>query len=117
MTTIIMLFMLPIGLYVYFNKEKKDNIAYQIVFDDFYNKTRNNQKLSHQEKLERFEQMLEQNDYDIIEADEEKVIGQKKILSMGLIMIGIGFYLIGLLFYLLYYFYIQKPHKVVFSLK
>ena len=116
MTTVLMLLMFPLGLYVYFGREKKDQLVYQSVFDNFYNKTLQNKNLNDAQKIERFEQMLEQNGYEIIELNEHKVIAQKKILSMGLIMMGIGIYFIGLLVYLLYYFYLQKPHEVMFSL-
>jgi hypothetical protein len=116
MTTILMLLMLPIGLYVYFGREKKDKEVYFAVFDDFYKKTVKSKILSEHQKIERFEQMLEQNGYKIVEVTSTKVVAQKKILSMGLMMIGIGFYIIGLFVYLLYYFYLQKPHEIVFSL-
>jgi len=116
MTTILMLLMFPIGLYVYYGMEKKDNRAYQAVFDNFYKETLNNKKLTKKDKLIRFEQMLEQNGYKIVEVTSTKVVAQKKILSMGLMMIGVGIYFIGLLVYLLYYFYIQAPHKIVFAL-
>jgi len=116
MTTVLMLLMFPLGLYVYFGREKKDQLVYQSVFDDFYHKTLQSKKINDAQKIERFEQMLEQNGYEIIELNEHKVVAQKKILSMGLIMMGIGIYFIGLLVYLLYYFYLQKPHEVMFSL-
>jgi len=116
MTTILMLLMLPIGLYVYFGKEKKDRKVYQAVFDNFELKTANRTNLSNREKIELFEQMLEQNGYKIVEVTETSVKAQKKILSMGLMMIGTGVYIIGLFVYLLYYFYLQKPHEIIFDI-
>jgi hypothetical protein len=108
--------MFPIGLYVYLGKEKQDKIAYQKVFDDFHEKTLANKNLTDKEKLLRFEQMLEQNAYEVIEVSEQRVIAKKKILSMGLMMMGLGVYIVGLFIYLFYYFYFQKPHEVVFKL-
>ena len=116
MTTILMLLMLPIGLYVYFGKEKKDRKVYQAVFDNFELNTANRTNLSNREKIELFEQMLEQNGYKIVEVTETSVKAQKKILSMGLMMIGTGVYIIGLFVYLLYYFYLQKPHEIIFDI-
>ena len=116
MTTILMLLMFPIGLYVYYGVEKKDKRVYQSVFDNFYSETLNSKNLTEHEKIIRFEQMLDQNGYKIVEVTDRKVVAQKKILSMGLMMIGIGIYFIGLLVYLLYYFYLQKPHEIVFAL-
>ncbi|RUM71116.1 MAG: hypothetical protein DSZ07_01220 [Sulfurovum sp.] len=116
MTTILMLLMLPIGLYVYFGKEKKDRKVYQAVFDNFELNTANRTNLSNREKIELFEQMLEQNGYKIVHVTETSVKAQKKILSMGLMMIGTGVYIIGLFVYLLYYFYLQKPHEIIFDI-
>ena len=107
--------MFPIGLYVYFGKEKKDRKIYQAVFDDFELKTAKRKNLTNDKKIELFEQMLEQNGYKIVEVTSTTVKAQKKILSMGLMMIGTGVYLIGLLFYFLYYFYLQKPHVIIFK--
>jgi hypothetical protein len=111
-----MLLILPIGLYVYFGKEKKDREIYQAVFDDFELKTAKRKDLSNKEKIELFEQMLEQNGYKVVEVTETTVKAQKKILSMGLMMIGIGVYIIGLLVYLVYYFYLQKSHEIIFDI-
>jgi hypothetical protein len=116
MTTILMLLMLPIGLYVYFGKEKKDREIYQAVFDDFELKTVTRKNLTDREKIELFEQMLEQNGYKVVDVTETTVKAQKKILSMGLMMIGTGVYIIGLLVYLVYYFYLQKPHEIIFDI-
>ncbi len=116
MTTVLMLIMLPIGLYVYFGKEKKDRNIYQAVFDDFELTTANRKNLSNREKIELFEQMLEQNGYKIVEVTQTTVKARKKILSMGLMMIGTGVYIVGLLVYLVYYFYLQKPHEIIFDI-
>ena len=115
MTTVLMLLMLPIGLYVYFGKEKKDREIYQAVFDNFELKIVK-KNLSNKEKIELFEQMLEQNGYNVIEVTDTTVKAQKKILSIGLMMIGIGIYIIGLFLYLVYYFYFQKPHEIIFDI-
>ena len=114
MTTVIMLLMLPIGLYTYFVIEKKNKKEYQKVFDDFQEDISSQEKISSDEKLEQFIQMLVINGYKIKEESSHKVEGEKKVLSMGLMMIGTGFYFIGLIVYLLYFYFMQKPHKVVF---
>ena len=114
MTTIIMLLLFPIGLYSYFFIEKKDQQKYQAVFDDFEVST-NKRKISDLEKLELFEQMLEQNGYEIVEQNRKMVVGEKKVLSMSFMMMGLGLYIVGLFFYLFYYFYFQKPHRVEFK--
>ena len=109
--------MFPIGLYVYFGREKKDKVVYQKVFDDFHEKTLANKNLTDKEKLQRFEQMLEQNAYEIVEVSEQRVVAKKKVLSMGLMMMGLGLYIVGLFVYLLYFYSFQKAHEVVFELR
>jgi len=108
--------MLPIGLYVHFGKEKKDREIYQAVFDNFESKIAKRKNLNDKEKIELFEQMLEQNGYKVTEITETTVKAQKKILSMGLMMMGTGIYIVGLLVYLVYYFYLQKPHEIIFDI-
>ena len=116
MTTILMMFLFPIGLYTYFVIEKKSKKEYQKVFDDFQIKTSSNSKLEAKDKINLFEQMLLQNEYEVTELTESNVIGEKKVLSLAFIFMGLGLYLVGLFFYLAYYFWLQKPHRVRFSL-
>ena len=116
MTTLLMMFLFPIGLYTYFFIEKKTKKEYQAVFDNFQIQTASNSKLTSKEKITRFEQMLLQNEYEIIRINESTVVGEKKVLSMAFIFIGLGIYILGLFFYLAYYFWLQKPHRVEFSL-
>lgn len=116
MTTVLMVLLFPIGFYVYFFVEKKDRLAYQKVFDDFHDKTVTDKKLSDAQKILKFEQMLEQNTYEIVDVNKERVVGKKKVLSMGLMMMGLGLYIVGLFVYLFYFYVLQKPHTVVFEL-
>ena len=117
MNTIIMLFLFPIGLYTYFVIEKKTKIEYQKVFDDFQERTSLEVKYTDKEKINRFEQMLRGNGYEVIYVKKDVVVGEKKVLSLAFILMGLGLYIIGLFFYLAYYFWIQKPHRVEFTVK
>jgi hypothetical protein len=116
MTTIIMLFLFPIGFYTYFFIERKTKKEYQKVFDDFQVNTVSKSKLTNKEKINLFEQMLLQNEYEVIEVSESRVMGEKKVLSLAFIFMGLGLYIVGLFFYLAYFFWLQKPHRVEFSL-
>jgi len=116
MTTILMMFLFPIGLYTYFVIEKKTKKEYQLVFDNFQKKTASSVKMSDEEKVYLFEQMLLQNGYSIVKINSSSVVGEKKVLSMALIMMGLGIYIVGLFFYLAYYFWFQKPHRVKFCI-
>ena len=112
MTTIIMIFALPIGLFLLLG-EKKAQATYQAIFDDFY-KTVKNENLDKTKKIEVFEDMLTKNHY-AIKATADEVIGEKKIFSVGWLFIGIGSLYVGLLVYIVYYLYFQKPHVVRFE--
>ena len=116
MTTILMMFLFPIGLYTYFVIEKKTKKEYQLVFDNFQKKTASSSKMTDEEKVHLFEQMLLQNGYTIVSMNGSTVVGEKKVLSMAFIMIGLGIYIIGLFFYLAYFFWFQKPHRVEFCI-
>jgi len=116
MTTLLMMLLFPIGLYTYFVIEKKTKREYQAVFDNFQKQTINNTKLTSQEKINLFEQMLLQNEYEVIEINKSCVIGEKKVLSLAFIFMGLGLYIVGLFFYLAYFFWFQKPHKVEFCI-
>ena len=111
-----MLFLFPIGLYTYFVIERKTKKEYQKVFDGFQFKTSSNSKLTDKEKINLFEQMLLQNEYEVTELNTSSVVGEKKVLSLAFIFMGLGLYIVGLFFYLAYYFWFQKPHRVRFSL-
>jgi hypothetical protein len=110
------MFLFPIGIYTYFFIEKKTKKEYQEVFDNFQKQTVSNPKLTAKEKINLFEQMLLQNEYEVTELTKSSVVGEKKVLSLAFIFMGLGLYIVGLFFYLAYYFWLQKPHRVEFSL-
>ncbi len=111
MNTIIMIFALPIGIFLLMG-EKKARAKYQAVFDDFY-KNIQNEDYGHEKKIELFKEMLETNHY-AVRTTETEVIGEKKIFSIGWMFIGIGTLYVGLLVYIVYFLYFQKPHIVRF---
>jgi len=115
MTTLLMMLLFPIGIYTYFFIERKTKREYQKVFDDFQLSTLSNTELSNKEKIALFEQMLLQNEYKIVEVTGSTVVGEKKVLSMAFIFMGLGVYIVGLFFYLAYFFWFQEPHRVEFS--
>jgi uncharacterized membrane protein YukC len=113
MNTIIMIFALPIGLFLLLG-EKKAQKKYQAIFDEFY-KTTMNENLDKKKRTELFKNMLVKNHYSVKTTDSE-VIGEKKIFSIGWLFVGIGTLYVGLLVYTVYYLYFQKPHVVRFKI-
>ena len=110
-----MLFLFPIGLYTYFVIEKRTKKEYQAIFDNFQSEISDNTNYTDAQKIERFEQMLLQNGYEIKALSSTTVRGEKKILSLAFIFMGLGLYIVGLFFYLGYFFWFQKPHRVEFK--
>ncbi len=113
MTTIIMIFAFPIGIY-FLIQEKSSMIKYQAVFDDFYTQIKEDNSITKIDKISYLKKMLQNNEYTIVETSINIVIGEKKIFSIGWLFIGIGTVYIGLFIYVLYYLYFQKPHVVEF---
>ena len=104
-------FAIPIGIYTIIF-EKKSKKKYDALFEDFYQKTLNNPKLSQKEKHGLMMQLLQKNGYKVVEERHDLLVGEKRVLSLGWIILGIGFLYIGVLFYLLYYYFLQKPHRL-----
>lgn len=117
MTQVLMMLLFPIGLYTYFFVERKNKRVYQQTFDSFAQKISHDKKLSNEEKMQRYKAMLLTNGYTIVEESKTRIVGERKILSLGLMMIGAGLYLVGLLVYILYYYTMQKPHIVKYEIQ
>ena len=116
MSQVIMLLIFPIGLYFYLFVEKKEKPKYQKIFDDFQEKIAQSNKLSNEEKIEQFQEMLVQNGYVLRETNSNEVVGEKRILSMSLLAMSLGVFYVGILIYLVYFYYFQKPHRVTYRL-
>ena len=115
MTQVIMIFLFFIGLYFYFFVECKTKNAYQKVFDDFQKKNQENRTLSQEEKMKQYEEVLVLNEYTVTKPTPNIIKGEKRIFYMSLLAMGLGIYCVGALIYLAYYFWIQKPHVVIFK--
>ena len=107
-------FALPIGIYTIIF-ELKSKKKYNALFEDFYQKTIKSNNLSQKEKHAQILQLLKRNGYEVTEESKNKIIGEKKILSLGWIILTIGFIYVGVIFYLLYYYFIQKPHRLIYE--
>ena len=108
-------FAIPIGIYT-IRFERKSKEKYNALFEDFYQKTIKNEKLSQKDKHSLMMQLLGRNGYNIVQDSQSLVVGEKKILSLGWIILGLGFVYVGVIFYLIYYYFMQKPHKLVYKI-
>lgn len=109
MTTILLMFIFPIGAIFYYN-ERKNRGKYQAVFDDYIQKVDESPDFTDKQKIERVRDLFLTNRYEIRFQSEEEIIGERKIFSMGLLMMG-------LFFYVFYYFFFQKPHSIGYKIK
>lgn len=116
MSQVIMMLLFPIGLYFYFFKERPSRPAYNKIFTDFEQEVQNNDTLPDTQKLQHLKEMLRKNDYTIVETTPTSVVGEKRIFSMSLFAMSVGVYYIGAVIYLLYFYYLQKPHRVEFHI-
>lgn len=91
---------------IYF--EHKNKKSYESVFKEFFIKTCQNEHLPKEQKLFVAKQMIANNGYTTTQ-EKDKIIGKRKIFSLG-------WFLATLSLYLLFYLYGQKPHTVIFSL-
>ena len=106
MTTILLLLLFPIGA-LFYRYELKNRDTYQAIFDDYIRKV-DESDLTDSQKLEQVKKLFLANRYEVTYHDNKKMVGERKVLSMGLLMMG-------LFFYVFYFFFFQKPHQIVYK--
>jgi len=116
MTLVITFLSLPIGLLLIFN-ERRHIHKYDAVFHDFLNKVKADARLNSRAKIVRLRAMLERNHYHILFKNNHEIVAEKKLFSTGWLIFGLGLFFLGALIYILYFYKLQKPHKVHFYLK
>ena len=115
MSTVITLFILPIGILVFFwdKKTQKQNID---TFDAYVEKIKKSE-LSAPEKLAHIDKMYYNNGYNQVFLDENSLIMAKKHFNIGALLIALGAAAyFGILFYMIYYKFLLKPTEVHISL-
>ena len=111
MTTIIMLFILPLGILVYFF-DKKTRKTNEEVFEAYISRIKATE-ISQKEKLDRIDEMYYQNGYKIVLRTDEMLVAQKKHFNLGVLLIFFGVLnYFGLPLYYLYYRIILKPERI-----
>ncbi|MFY9142707.1 hypothetical protein [Sulfuricurvum sp.] len=111
MGTIIMMFILPLGILVYYwdRRNYAQNLA---VFRDYILQI-SHADLSDAEKMDRIDEMFYQNGYTRIERVESRLIIEKKHFNIGVLFISVGaLTYFGLFLYLIYYRFFMKPRRL-----
>jgi hypothetical protein len=114
MTTVIMLFILPLGIIFYFfdKKTKKQN---KKILDEHVHKIQTSE-LTQKEKLNIIDEMYYQNGFKIVQKTDDLLVVQKKHFNLGVLFIFFGLLsYFGLPLYYIYYRFILKPDEVRIS--
>jgi len=114
MTTIIMLFILPLGIifYLFDKKTKKQN---KKIFDEYVQKIQASE-LSQKEKVDTIDEMYYKNGYKTIQKTDDLLVVEKKHFNLGVLFIFFGLLsYFGLPLFYIYYRFILKPERIVIS--
>ena len=115
MSLVITFLSLPIGLLLILN-ERRHTHKYDAVFHNFLDRIKADKRLNTRAKIARLRAMLERNHYHILSLNNDEIIAEKKLFSPGWLTFGLGLLYLGAIIYIIYYFKIQKAHKVKFVL-
>ena len=114
MTTIIMLFILPLGIVFYFFDKKTKKINKKI-FDEYVLKIQASE-LTQKEKLDIIDEMYYKNGYKTVQKTDNMLVVEKKHFNLGVLFIFFGLLsYFGLPLYYIYYRFILKPEEISIS--
>jgi len=111
MSTIISLFVLPIGIVIFFWDRRNEKAIFTI-FEHFIRQTAASD-LDKDAKAQRIVRMFLENDYQVVERSGNHVVAERKHFNLGLLFIcfGVANYF-GLVGYLLYYRFVLRPRRL-----
>ena len=116
MTTIIMMFLLPLGVVTYF-WDKRNYASNLKLFHD-YSITLLDSDLPRIEKLDSIDNLFYHNGYKRVIRTDTRLMVEKKHFNLGMLLIFIGgLAYIGIVLYMLYYFYFLKPRRIEIDLE
>lgn len=108
MTTIIMMFMLPIGIVTYF-WDKRVYAQNLKMFTNYIDKIKA-QNIENEEKMRKIDIMFYENGYEVLHESPSVLHVKKKYFNVGILFIIFGFLnYIGLVGYIIFYMYFLKP--------
>lgn len=110
-TTIIMLFILPLGI-IFFLFDKRLQKQNQEIFHTYVEKIKQSD-LSQKEKIDKIDNMYYQNGYTRVSKTDTTLTVEKKHLNLGVILIFFGILnYFGLFIFFIYYKFIQKAKRI-----
>ncbi|MGA9047047.1 hypothetical protein [Sulfuricurvum sp.] len=115
MSTIIMMFILPLGILIYF-WDRRNYAQSLTVFRDYISQM-SHTDLPDTSKMDRIDEMFYKNGYTRIERSHTGLVVEKKHFNIGVLFISVGaLTYFGLFLYLLYYRFILKPRRLSIDL-
>ncbi|MDD3499109.1 MAG: hypothetical protein PHS85_01990 [Sulfurovum sp.] len=111
-----MMFILPIGIIVYFWDRKV--YARNMKEFHFHIMKIAELKLDRSKKIDIIGKMFHQNEYTLVSRTDTSLIVEKKHINIGVpfIMFGLLAY-IGLVFYFIYFYYFLKPRRLEITIE
>ncbi len=108
MTTVIMLFILPLGIMLFIYDKKVLKQSEDIYFD--YIEDIKKSELSDEEKILKIDAMFYENNYKSTFRDKQNLKVEHKHFNLGLLFIFFGVLnYFGIIFYTIYYKFFSKP--------
>jgi hypothetical protein len=114
MTTVLMMFILPLGI-VFYLFDKKTRRQNTLIFESYVEKIIASD-ISQKEKIEKIDEMYYENGYTRVSKIDNILVVQKKHFNLGVLFIMFGaFSYFGIVFFFIYYRFILKPDKIKVS--
>ncbi len=111
MSTVIMMFILPIGILVFF-WDKKNHAQTLEVFRAYIVKMQH-ADFDERAKMQRIDAMFHENGYKIVEHEAASLLAEKKHFNIGVLLIMFGLLnYFGIFGYLLFYRFFLKPRRL-----
>ena len=111
MSTVLMMFILPIGILIYFWDKRNYRQSLEL-FEDYIVKIRH-ADLDDREKMEKIDNMFYENGYKIVERETTHLVAEKKHFNIGILFMMFGLLnYFGIFGYLLFYKFFLKPRRL-----
>lgn len=111
MSTVIMLFILPIGILIFFWDRK--NYAQSLALFEAYIDKMQHAELDDTAKMQRIDAMFYENGYRIVSREPAALVVEQKHFNIGLLFIFFGLMnYFGIFFYIIFYRFVQKPRRL-----
>jgi len=115
MSTVIMMFILPLGILIYF-WDKRNYRQSLALFGDYIDKMRH-ADLDDGAKMELVDRMFYENGYKIVQRETGTLIAEKKHFNIGVLFIMFGLLnYFGIFAYVIFYRFFLKPRRLCVDL-